>query len=130
MPTKPMSRCTNCKTLHSGTGKCDDCRDKARAESDARRGTSYQRGYGKQHTDRFRIGVLGKNPHCVCTASYCPHTKECGRLSTVADHFPLSRRDLVARGMDPDNPAYGRGLCEPCHDRHTAHAQPGGWNKR
>jgi len=49
-------------------------------------------------------------------------------LSTVADHWPLSRRELSARGMDPDDPQYGRGLCDHCHNQETAANQPGGWN--
>jgi 5-methylcytosine-specific restriction protein A len=53
-----------------------------------------------------------------------------GRIipATVADHHPRSRRELQAAGLDPDDPAYGRGLCELHHNRHTARAQPGGFN--
>ncbi|MEU6709988.1 hypothetical protein ABZ897_00800 [Nonomuraea sp. NPDC046802] len=52
--------------------------------------------------------------------------------STVADHHPLSRRELVARGLDPDDPQYGRGLCTSCHGKETAAnpEQAGGWNRR
>lgn len=67
----------------------------------------------------FREGVLARDPIC----------KVCRRApSTVADHFPLSRRELVAAGLDADDPERGRGLCKPCHDRETARLQPGGWN--
>jgi 5-methylcytosine-specific restriction protein A len=52
------------------------------------------------------------------------------RLSEVADHYPLSRRELVAADLDPNDPAHGRGLCKPHHDRETAVHQPGGWNAR
>ncbi|MFV2198447.1 hypothetical protein [Nocardiopsis sp. LOL_012] len=47
--------------------------------------------------------------------------------ATEADHYPLNRKTLVAMGLDPDNPEYGRGLCQPCHSRHTAATSPGGW---
>jgi 5-methylcytosine-specific restriction protein A len=51
-------------------------------------------------------------------------------LATVADHWPLSRRELAERGMDPDDPAHGRGLCHGCHSKETAINQPGGFNAR
>ncbi|AGL13864.1 hypothetical protein [Actinoplanes sp. N902-109] len=47
--------------------------------------------------------------------------------STVADHYPLSRRELADRGLNPDDPTAGRGLCKRCHDKSTAVHQPGGW---
>jgi 5-methylcytosine-specific restriction protein A len=46
-----------------------------------------------------------------------------------ADHWPLSRRELVEQGLDPDDPKHGRGLCTSCHSRSTAREQPGGWNR-
>jgi 5-methylcytosine-specific restriction protein A len=30
--------------------------------------------------------------------------------------------------MDEHDPEHGRGLCKQCHDKHTAHTQPGGWH--
>ena len=69
----------------------------------------------------FRAAVLQRDPVCV----------ECrNQQSTVADHYPLTRRELVARRLDPNNPAAGRGLCATCHNRHTAATSPGGWNRR
>lgn len=54
----------------------------------------------------------------------------CGKApSVVADHWPLSRRELVARGLDPNDPRYGRGLCADCDRAQTARRQPGGWAK-
>jgi 5-methylcytosine-specific restriction protein A len=52
---------------------------------------------------------------------------DCGERSTDADHFPLDRRELERRGLDPDDPAYGRGLCGAHHRSETARLQPGGW---
>jgi 5-methylcytosine-specific restriction protein A len=49
-------------------------------------------------------------------------------FATVADHYPLSRKELIDAGLDPNDPQHGRGLCKPCHDRETAQNQPGGWN--
>lgn len=51
--------------------------------------------------------------------------------STVADHWPTSRRHLVEQGVtDPDAPSRLRGLCASCHGTETAREQPGGWNRR
>ena len=69
----------------------------------------------------FREAVLARDPICVL----------CLRVrATVADHYPDERRDLVAQGLDPNDPARGRGLCKSCHDKHTAATSPGGWNTR
>lgn len=106
-----------CATLTDGAGRCDD---HARA-AERTRGTAAQRGYDHQHRTRFREGVLARHPWCtVC------HTEP----STVADHWPLSRRQLVDQGHDPNDPAHGRGLCHDCHSSETAKHQPGGWNRR
>jgi len=106
-----------CPSRVTTSGQCARCR----AAAEQRRGTPHQRGYGTVHRHRFRAGVLARDPTCVlCKAA----------PSTVADHWPLSRRELVAQGLDADDDQYGRGLCKRCHDRHTAAAQPGGWNAR
>jgi 5-methylcytosine-specific restriction protein A len=105
-------------------GRCDT----HRAQAEGTRGTSRQRGYGRTHQARFRPQVLKRDPLCVCQTAGHGHTGPCLAPSTVADHHPLSRRDLVARGMDADDPRHGRGLCAPCHNRETATRQPGGWH--
>lgn len=91
-----------------------------RREADKARGTKHQRGYSSSGHVRFRRDVLARDPLCVLC-----HV----RPSTVADHYPVSRRDLVARGLNADDPARGRGLCKPCHDSETAKRQPGGWHR-
>lgn len=118
-----------CPTLVVG-GRCAECSGQA----EQRRGTRQQRGYGKAHTNRFRPGVLLKHPLCQCTdqtkTSAHHHGPECLAPSTVADHWPLDKRELMAQGMDDNDPAHGRGLCKGCHDFHTSQTQPGGWNQR
>ncbi|MFJ8027441.1 holin [Streptomyces sp. NPDC096311] len=106
-------------------GKCDD----HRREAEKQRGSARQRGYGKGHVTRFRPGVLARDPLCVCTNETCGHRGPCGQPSVHADHWPLSRRELVAAGLDPNDPEHGRGLCGPCHSSSTAREQPGGWNR-
>lgn len=120
MPRRPKSRCPGCKTLHEGRGRCPRCRQAL----DRTRGTAAERGYTGKHVSRFRPGVLDKHPFCVCTREDHRHGPVCGAPSTVADHWPLSRRELVANGMDPDDPQHGRGLCESCHNSETNRNQP------
>jgi 5-methylcytosine-specific restriction protein A len=91
-----------------------------RRRGERARGSSTAQGYGAEHRDRFRAGVLARDPDCVL----------CGDPATQADHHPLSRKELVARGLDPNDPEYGRGLCRPCHSSETAQHQPGGWHRR
>jgi 5-methylcytosine-specific restriction enzyme A len=100
------------------SGRCDDCKGKA----EQRRGTAAQRGYTSAGHRRFRRAVLRRDPLCVL----------CSAPSTVADHWPRSRRELVEQGLNPNDPAAGRGLCASCHGRETA-ANPdqrGGWAAR
>lgn len=106
------------------SSRCEDCN----ADAERARGTRQQRGYGRAHETRFRRNVLRRDPLCVCTDQAHGHGPSCLAQSTVADHWPLDKRTLRARGMDEHDPAHGRGLCKGCHDRHTARAQPGGWH--
>lgn len=96
-------------------GRCDGCKQQA----ERRRGSARQRGYGREHERRFRPAVLARDPVCVLCQS---------APSVHADHHPLSRRELVERGLDPNDPQHGRGLCGPCHASETAQHQPGGWH--
>lgn len=107
-------------------GRCSKCQQ----QGDRNRGSFADRGYTHRHRTSFRPGVLRKNPTCVCTNTAHGHDSPCGERSTDADHWPLDRRELVARGLDPDDPKHGRGLCHSCHSKHTAQAQPGGWARR
>lgn len=111
-------RLCQCGQLVPHGQPCTNCKQ----QSDQRRGSARARGYDREHEQRFREGVLARNPVCVEPGCIAP--------STVADHHPLDRRDLEARGLDPNDPKHGRGLCKLHHDQHTAQAQPGGWNAR
>ncbi|ACU39428.1 hypothetical protein [Actinosynnema mirum] len=124
--SRALHPCPGCGTPTKGTGRCTSCRGAA----EQRRGSFRQRGYGARHDGRFRLGVLTRDPHCVCAEPDHGHPAPCGQPARHADHHPLDRRALVAQGLDPDDPARGRGLCPSCHSRHTAQHQPGGWNNR
>lgn len=115
-----------CPNLTPSAGRCTSC---ARV-ADVERGTASQRGYTSAgHRRLFRAEVLRRDP--VCTQDQYPDGdgKPCLEWSTVADHYPRSRAELVAAGEDPNDPAHGRGLCKRHHDRSTALHQPGGWNR-
>lgn len=117
---KSYTVCTvpGCPTLVAGGGRCDDCKRQA----DQARGSAAQRGYAGKTWRTARAATLQRDPVCVIC-----HTAE----STVADHYPTSRRDLVAMKVpNPDHPSRLRGLCSSCHSRETTRAQPGGWNQR
>lgn len=119
---KALTTCPSCGAVTSG-GRCAGC-DQA---AERTRGSFRQRGYRRGHDKRFRPGVLERDVNCVLCI-------EQGRWTpaTVADHWPLSRRELAERGKDPDDPRHGRGLCASCHGRETAANpdQAGGWNAR
>lgn len=109
-----------CPTLHEGTGKCDGCRAKADKQ---------RRPDGNPYTTpghkAFRETVLARNPRCVCPGDCGHHTGWCGKPSTVADHYPTERVDLITQGKNPNDPRYGRGVCKPCHDAKTARTASG-----
>ena len=115
---KPCSTPGCPELIPHGTSRCEACATQA----DRRRGTATDRGYTGRGHQRFRRKVLDRDPICVIA--------DCMAPATVADHWPLSRRELIDRGLDPNNPGAGRGLCKRHHDEHTARSQPGGWNAR
>ncbi|HCT77971.1 MAG TPA: holin [Micromonosporaceae bacterium] len=80
-----------------------------------------QQAYRTPGHAAFRVAVLDRDPHCQCHDLYCPRHQDrpCEQPSAVADHWPLTRRQLVAQGFHPDDPARGRGLCLDCHNRAT-----------
>lgn len=108
-----------------GTSRCVSCQSTIDRDYDARRPTASARGYTSRGHRRFRRRVLARDRLCVICAA-------AGRLTvaTVADHWPLGRDVLITRGMDPDDPDNGRGLCASCHGKETSVNQPGGWNAR
>ena len=119
-PEHPMAKrvcpTAGCPNLTSG-GRCPTCQ----AQADTQRGTATQRGYTSRGHRHFRAAVLRRDPICVlCQLS----------ASTVADHYPTSRRDLITAGLNPNDPQHGRGLCHPCHSSETTRLQPGGFLTR
>lgn len=95
------------------TGRCLKHRQQARAAR------VDNKVYSTSGHTAFRTAVLARDP--ICTVCHM-------QASTVADHHPRTRRELVDLKLNPDDPQYGRGLCATCHNKHTARTSPGGWN--
>lgn len=107
---------SGCPTIYNGT--TSRCPAHA-AQADKARGTATERGYTSAGHRAFRAAVLKRDP--ICTL--------CGlKQSTVADHYPRSRKELIDLGLNPNDPQYGRGLDVWCHNKETARNQPGGWH--
>ena len=106
---RPCSRVGCSGKAQDGHSLCARHLSRQRAHSDTKRKAT-RTDYSARGHRSFRSAVLGEQPWCV----------RCGGEATVADHYPLRRRELIARGLDPDDPQYGRGLCAPCHNSHTA----------
>lgn len=103
-----------CGTLFDGKGgRCPTHNREARA------GRTHNRVYSTPGHRAFREAVLTRDP--ICT------TPGCIQWATVADHYPRDRRELVTLGLNPNDPAYGRGLCHQHHSIETAKYQPGGF---
>lgn len=119
MSTMRVCSVPGCPTIYPREegSRCRGCR----RDADRRRGNSAERGYSSAGHLAFRDAVLRRDPVCVLCEL---------RESTVADHYPRSRRQLVALGLNPNDASFGRGLCLPCHSAETARHQPGGWADR
>ncbi|QDY79306.1 HNH endonuclease [Streptomyces qinzhouensis] len=114
MPRRPRRPCTapGCPELTPRGGRCP----KHQKEADRAReagGRTYDTRW-----QRVRRAYLYANPWCVL----------CSALANVADHHPVSRRELIARGEpNPDAWKHMRPVCASCHNAETAQRQPGGF---
>ena len=121
MPERPHQRCTTpgCPGRVT-TGRCAHCLETRQTNPRLRIETTAERGYGSPWRTR-RYAYLTTHPYCAL----------CGRLATIADHYPIARRQLVATGDPaPDADHHLRPLCKPCHDHETGLRQPGGWRQQ
>lgn len=111
--------------------KCDAC---ARAQRDRAR-TRGHNPYGTKGHQSFRRQVLARDPYCTCPGDSgrggCgKHHGLCGKPSTIADHYPYERTELIDMRLNPNDPKFGRGLCKQCHDVKTGKTRPAGFNTR
>jgi 5-methylcytosine-specific restriction protein A len=117
MPWKPARPCVQPGCPESVRGKESTCPEhaKQRHKQRANRGGS---SYGRNWRERVQPRFIYRNPWCVL----------CGGQATVADHWPISRRDLVAKGeASPDSFKHLRPLCKACDAKERPKREPGGF---
>ena len=100
-----------CPKLVYGTARCPDHQQDEQREANrrdaARRGTSYQRGYGKRWRKLTKI-VLARDPICmICHAA----------PSTDSDHIVPKLPGQDAADVTEEEL---QGTCHSCHSRKTA----------
>jgi 5-methylcytosine-specific restriction protein A len=116
-----------CPQLTEG-GRCQDCKSKA---AKLRAGHTLHGGGNSPAWRTARARCLRRDRICTCTDERDGHGPRCYAQATVADHWPDSKRDLIAAGVrDVDAQHRLRGVCASCHSKHTAREQPGGWAAR
>ena len=99
MPTKPNRIC-RCGRVVPGGQRCPDCSAQWRRASDARRGSSSQRGYGSKW-QRARAEFLKHHHWCVT----------CGKPANVVDHIKPHRGDQALFW----NKSNWQPMCDHCH---------------
>lgn len=78
-------------------GVCPTCKARVSPQSSP---------YWESEWKRRSVSFLRKHTKCAL----------CGSRATVADHYPDTRRELLARGVaDPDTEDRLRPLCASCH---------------
>lgn len=135
MPTRPRSRCTTCKALHEGTGKCTECKRKASNARASRRGTTTQRGLGRDHK-LIAAQVLAEATICaICLKPPTPSDplqaghkqgREEGGPNVLANYQP-EHRSCNARKISPNRHVVLI-TGPPCAGKTTyarTHARPG-----
>ena len=105
MPSRPKPACiaVGCSNRTEGGAYCPTHSKERWKAKDARRGTSWSRGYDSRHRE-WRKLVIGRDPICkACNSA----------LSTIADHIkPLAQ----GGGWEMEN---GQGMCHACHNKKT-----------
>lgn len=104
--------CRECSSLAVDNGLCAAHAARAKERERERKSDPIQKMYGWADWQVTRAAVFFRDPMCVV----------CGRrVSTQADHHPLSAREIVARFGTAAffDPVRSRGLCASCHSAKT-----------
>lgn len=121
MPQRLRKPCAQpgCTLLvEAGTARCPQHRKQQQKESEARRGTAAQRGYGWRW-QKYRHSYFVRHPLCADPFQF---HKGSPVLATVLDHIIP-----VPNDSDPLfwNSSNHQGLCRSCHDWKTNHFDGG-----
>jgi 5-methylcytosine-specific restriction enzyme A len=112
---KSVCRHAGCTVLVDVAGHCEKHAKQKRRDSDERRGTAAERGYGSRW-QKARVTYLVRNPLCVeCKAEGAV------RAATIVDHVEPHKGDQTLF-WDTSN---WQALCKPHHDRKTAREDGG-----
>jgi hypothetical protein len=100
--------CHRCsRPTDNGDGVCDECASVLRPEA---------RVYDQATWRRTSMSFLRRNPWCALCEERGMQVK-----ATVADHWPMSRKELIAAGIDdPDQHRFLRPLCKADHNARAA----------
>jgi 5-methylcytosine-specific restriction protein A len=100
-----MVACVTCGKPTTPGPTCDDCRSASPANE-----RPYDSAKWKRRAHRF----LMRHRWCALCSKEGLSTQ-----ATVADHYPETRKELLARGVDdPDRDEYLRPLCVTHHATH------------
>ena len=113
MPSAPPKHCPAGHPPYSG-GRCPACVKRSRAEHDAKRPSSRERGYDSKW-ERESKAFLGL--HRYCAVCFAP--------ATLVDHIRPHKSD---KGLFWRRSNW-QAMCSPCHSRKTA-SEDGGFGNR
>jgi 5-methylcytosine-specific restriction protein A len=106
--------------LVPGGGRCPKHANALQRESDARRGSSTERGYDSRWR-KARRGFLRSHPLCAADDELGCKTLGRIRAADTVDHIVPHRGDATLF-WDRNN---WRSMCKTCHDRKTAREDGG-----
>lgn len=124
MPSSPATQCLDCaRRALTGSKYCTEHQTHNNA-------SSYRRLYDRYRADDPVRALYSSRRWTSPLGTRETVLRRCNRLcvecgcksATVADHYPLSARQIVAELGVAEfyNPDRCRGLCKPCHDSSTA----------
>ncbi len=117
-----------CAVLVDGKGRCGgDCCEGRCKNRVATRPTTTAQGYGSSWRTKRAAFVAA---HRRCVGIDGEHHPNCDGVTRVADHAPITRRELVAQGdPDPDGWQHLQPLSLSCHGWKTV-LHDGGWARK